>query len=488
MRWLALHLPMLGLEIFSADSPGAQVLIDKGRVVLLNTAATDAGIVAGSSLATAYSIAPSLRHFEQDSLREQQRLAFVAETSTRFSNRVTVQAPGSIVLETGASLRLFQCETRLIRSARELCDELGHQVHTGSGATPLAALAHARHRASRRLGKAAAFPDMASDIAPDLAAIPLSCCELTPAQREQFDSMGIDRLGQLLALPHDELGIRFGSELLDYLQRLTGQKDDPRNYVTPKDRFLGSLNLLEPVTSKQALAFPMRRLLADLQHWLVSRQLAAETLTWHFANRTHAGHRCTIRLARPQQNARNLLGLSQLKLDDVELPEDILDIELAVAQPVPLKAASNDFFLSHAHTAADPSELLDQLRARLGESACCGITPHNRHAPEQAWRATRARLNARQTQPVMPPSRNRPMWLLPAPCPVERNQFQLLRGPERLGSHWWQNPAPEGSAECLANAPCSHARDYYVAMHQRGAQCWIFQNHEQRWFLHGYFG
>jgi protein ImuB len=31
-------------------------------------------------------------------------------------------------------------------------------------------------------------------------------------------------------------------------------------------------------------------------------------------------------------------------------------------------------------------------------------------------------------------------------------------------------------------------RDYYVARHENGAECWVFQDAATRWYLHGYFG
>jgi protein ImuB len=51
-------------------------------------------------------------------------------------------------------------------------------------------------------------------------------------------------------------------------------------------------------------------------------------------------------------------------------------------------------------------------------------------------------------------------------------KLTLLRGPERIQAGWWQ----EG--QC---------RDYYVARHEDGAECWAFVDAHDRWYLHGYF-
>jgi protein ImuB len=87
------------------------------------------------------------------------------------------------------------------------------------------------------------------------------------------------------------------------------------------------------------------------------------------------------------------------------------------------------------------------------------------------------------------------VWLLPEPVPLperhslplhEGRPLQLLCGPERLESGWWDG--------ALAT------RDYFVAQAADGALVWIFRTRlaapeapladdaEAGWFLHGRFG
>ena len=32
------------------------------------------------------------------------------------------------------------------------------------------------------------------------------------------------------------------------------------------------------------------------------------------------------------------------------------------------------------------------------------------------------------------------------------------------------------------------SRDYYIAQHRLGAECWAFVDVDAQWYLHGYFG
>ena len=82
----------------------------------------------------------------------------------------------------------------------------------------------------------------------------------------------------------------------------------------------------------------------------------------------------------------------------------------------------------------------------------------------------------------------RPLWLLREPRRLEAapdgsgypcddgQRLDLLAGPERIETGWWEGDDIE--------------RDYYIAADAEGARLWIFRERggSQRWFLHGYFG
>jgi protein ImuB len=78
---------------------------------------------------------------------------------------------------------------------------------------------------------------------------------------------------------------------------------------------------------------------------------------------------------------------------------------------------------------------------------------------------------------------DRPLWLLPAPRPLAleggqpcfEGRLDLLRGPERIETGWWDADV---------------ARDYYVAGNPSGIRLWIYRerNGARAWFLQGVFG
>jgi protein ImuB len=215
----------------------------------------------------------------------------------------------------------------------------------------------------------------------------------------------------------------------------------------------------------------VRRLLTDLEHWLVARQLGAEQLRWHFG----AGGEWVcmpVRFARARQRLDAFLDITRLELEATGLPEGVIDLRLEAHRLVPWATGSHGLFttLPNGHDLEDVSGLVDQLRARLGHGACYSLASTDQHTPEQAWQQVSPFA---RHQASAPPTRRRPLWLFDPPRAVTAQALTLLRGPERIHTGWWS-----GSGQ---------ARDYYVARHRNGAECWVFVDPAERWFLHGYF-
>ncbi len=498
MLWLAVHLPMFALEVNQAgqNTQTPAVLVDGSRVVLGNRAALKAGIGLQSTLATAHGICPQLVHYRRDPGRELKRLRLLAEMCYRFTSRVSLEPPqgtqtaSGLLLEAGGSLRLFGDLNAWQPQVAALCRDLGHAAALRTAATPSAVLALARAGASR------------------LADVPLAHTELGESEVESLSNMGIRTLGPLLQLPEAELGQRFGAGLTNYLQRLTGAAPDPRRCIEPAPVFASSLHLLDPITDKGALLFPMQRLLAELEHWLIGRRLGAARLLWHFAPHEAAARvSLPVRFAAARQRKAEFIEVVRLALNRADLPENVLEIGLKAQSLAPWTARSQALFKLFrspqpgsargypSHTKAQPgsargypsqkrsargrpsqengapTELIDRFTAHLGEAGCSGVAVTGQHVPEWAWR----RRHTGGTGD--PPDRygviNRPLWFFGSPRRIERKGFEILRGPERLQTGWWVH---------------GEARDYYVIRYGNGARGWAFVGPDGRWFLHGYFG
>ena len=478
MLWLCAYFPQLGLEVCQPDTGQANaerpaVLLSDNRVTQRNALARQRGIHLGTSLAAAHSIASDLLHMQRNPEQEQQRLSYLSQVLYGFSSHVSTDStPGgylddpsnvhhSVILEISASLTLFGGLGALLQSVNQQLIELRHNALLQVAHTPLAALCAARWQHQKNTAHNKQCSHVLSKDLNALAAMPLECLALSPRQGESLHNMGLRNCGALLQLPSKELGQRFGKALGNYLQRLTGALPDPRPPIKPPQRFASSVHLLEPCTNKTALLFPLKRLCHEFSHWLIAQQLGVCLLRWEFANNADAPVSFNVRTTRASQGGELLLKLTQLKLERCELPRDVLDIRLRSIELEPWQNHSDSLFphlqlqsRAHAHlhlneggTGGAPlTELLDQLRARLGPEVCSGVSVQHNHRPEQACQIEPLqRISAGTTpktkrtpervptrKPTKKPIRDRaigkyrPSWLLPRPNPVNRQALCLL--------------------------------------------------------------
>jgi protein ImuB len=111
----------------------------------------------------------------------------------------------------------------------------------------------------------------------------------------------------------------------------------------------------------------------------------------------------------------------------------------------------------------------------LGDAAVYGVCLIPEHRPEAAWRRVhelRLSSAARIEEEIIDQRLPRPVWLLSEPLPLP--QPEILQGPERIESGWWDGKGV--------------ARDYYIARHSHGVRLWVFQERQsKRWYVHGVF-
>ena len=113
--WLALHFPLFPLEIFPERRSGA-VIIDKDRVVVGDELATDAGVMPGMRVSSAWGLMPDMQILERDVEAERGFLNDLACWAGGFTPNINLVLPDMLLLEIGGCLRLFGG----IRSLREL--------------------------------------------------------------------------------------------------------------------------------------------------------------------------------------------------------------------------------------------------------------------------------------------------------------------------------------------------------------------------------
>lgn len=478
MLWLCLHASQLPLEVFSRSRsdddlrPLAVVAGQGSRQIVFacDDHAFEAGIRPGMKTASALALAGTLRICERDEYAERQALAALAAWALQFTSRVSLEPPDALLLEIGGSLRLFGGQETLLRSIHRLASELGYHTAAGVAPTPLGAWIMARS------GKPTPITRM-DELGNALGELPLSLMALDAETLETLHGLGLRSLGELIELPRAGFARRFGPALLDRLDRMFGRRADPRLPFRPPEHFERRLPLPAETVDREALLFPAKRLLLELGGYLLGRQVGTRQLQWSFDHHRHPTTRFALGLAAASRDSQHMHQLLRERLTRIRLECPVVAIGLTVTETSDLAPQNLPLYENPDAPCEDGMELVELLRARLGEAAVQGVLCRPDHRPEHAWGRTRPGGGG------IPRHALRPLWLLPEPTLLDARGGQpwlhspliLEAGPERIESGWWDGD--------------DVARDYYIARDAEHARYWVYRERRgaRDWFLHGLF-
>jgi protein ImuB len=517
MLWIALHLPHLSLESCAAARDPAQalrplVLLHEHRVQQADAAALALGVRPGMKRATALALAPDLLLAQADARRDARALRAVAHVALGFSPSVVwaLPVPGlpdaqvGVRLEVQSCLRYFGGLAPLLQRLREALAPLGHQAHIATAPTALGAALLAGWRNDLAQGAHSTGREALQTL---LDALPLALLGAGAQHAEALQGMGLHTLADLRGLPRDGLARRFGPELLAEIDRARGHAPEAHAWLSLPPRFASRLELMcRADTSAQVLA-GAQVLLARLMAWAGAQQarIARFVLVMHHEPLRHSRkapvpERSTldIALAEPVADATHLHSLLAERLGRLPLVAPALELSLTCDQIVLASAPNGELFASRRSEREGLSRLVERLQARLGVEQVQRLGPLADRRPEHYTRwqsADPARLGTAMAATADDALAARalsaqPLWLLKEPqALVERGQqllldgrpLQLLAGPERLETGWWDTPGPV-------------LRDYFIAQAASGALVWIYRHRlpaddgQPHWFLQGLFG
>src|SRR5512142_1784728 len=145
MLWACLHFSDLPLHAVFDDgeqsSPCAVVDGPRQRqhLAFVNARAAQAGARVGSVLAAARAVCPNLQARGRDRAAEQRLLLSLAAWAYRFSSHVSLAEPDALLIEVGASLRLFGGWPALERRLRRELAAVGQAPALAVAPVPAAA-------------------------------------------------------------------------------------------------------------------------------------------------------------------------------------------------------------------------------------------------------------------------------------------------------------------------------------------------------------
>jgi len=469
-----------------APSAGS-VVLDQERVLVASTAALDAGVRVGMRRGGVVMLLPDARLHVRAPALEAEALQSVALALLQYTPQVTEGGEATLLMDVGASLRLFGGVRALCRRVRASVRALGFTASLACAPTARGAWLLARAGAGRAVRMEALLRRL------DRLAVLL----LPPARpyAAWFDGIGCTTLGDLRRLPRPGLQRRCGRALLDLLDAAYGLSPELHEWIAPPETFRARLELYDRIDDAELLLAGARCLLLQLTGWLCARQLAVERITLQLEHERGRVARpptgVDVVLAEPAWRDEHLVRLLRERLAKLALDAPVIGLVLEALQVRAMAPPNASLFPEPGGGEEDRMRMLELLAARLGADNVLQPVPLADYRPEQAnvWVPVQQKVSDRARNAQLPPdlpNLARPTWLLARPIallmrdhrPFYGSPLRMASTPERIEAGWWDGP---------------ETRDYFIAEGQDHTLYWVYRERiggddGPRWFLHGLFG
>lgn len=466
MLWLCLSLPALPLEALGlpSDLPTAVVERRGARRSLVSCSPDcfEIGVCPGLDAVAALARLPNLRLIERSKRSELHALQGLATWADQFTSFASFEAQRLVLwLEIGTSLRYFGGLDVILAKVRDGIASIGYHATLGVAPTLEAALVVAR--------AGAGSITIEDKVTAALSPLPIDALSLSEGDIDSITSLGLKTIGEVLALPRDGLARRYGPELTDYLARLVGSKPDAVSAYRSPPRYRRHFEMAGAIESFEGLLFPIRRILSELEGFLRGRDAAIQQLHLACGHERHPATILEIRSTQPIHDAGRLLMLVRERIERATLAAPVESLTVIAKRIIPVGDQQLDLLDGKACRDDAWTELMDRLRARLGDHAIRMLGLQSSYRPEKAW-CTVESGSIESSSARSEVSFERPLWLIEAK-PISRLP-RMLGTPERIESGWWDGTDAR--------------RDYYIAETAEGARWWLYRDADSRqWYLHG---
>jgi protein ImuB len=334
---------------------------------------------------------------------------------------------------------------------------------------------------------------------PLLRRLPLAALRLEPQTVAGLQTLGFERIGDLIDQPRAPLTQRFGPEIGRRIDEALGRSAEPIVPIRSPDLPQARRVFAEPIAAAETIARYTEKLVIALCADMETKGVGARRIDLLFTRVDNSIQAVRVGLAQP---VRDVKRLTRLLCDKIETVDPGFGIELmtlvaSAAEPLEHRQAISSLV---EEAEPDMSDLVDILANRVGAQRIYRYASVESDVPERSV----MRVSPFSSQPTAgwKGSWPRPPRLLQHPEPIDtmallpdhppvsfvwrgmRRRVRRADGPERIFGEWWKR-----DAEMIA------VRDYFRVEDDAGERFWIFRagNGEDAdsgshdWFLHGIF-
>jgi len=331
-----------------------------------------------------------------------------------------------------------------------------------------------------------------------LAPLPLAALRVEERARIAAIRLGIERVGDLIAMPRAPLQRRFGADFLARLDQALGRRAEPFAPIVPEEPLCVLLRFLEPIATAEAIEEASGEAVRRLIPALAEAGLGVRRLTFLCTRVDNGEQKVTVSLARATRDGAHLHRLLVAKIETIEPGFGLERIRLVAARVEPLGPQPIAGGMAGKTSPPALAFLIDRLATRLGARRVHRLTALESDVPERSV-ARAGPLDAVSPWPDWP----RPVRLLVPSEPVEQILSELpdgaparfkwrgrsyrvaaADGPERIYGEWWRKAGERDAV-----------RDYFQIEEEGGARFWLYRRGDGddpatgdlSWHMHGLF-
>lgn len=464
------------------DTDALVTAIRDGQRLVLGAVCRNAaalGLYAGMPLTQARAMVPGLQVCDADPEGDRALLRRIGSfAARRITPLVAVSGDDGLWLDLTGAAHLHGGEQALCVALLRFCAKLGLGARIAVAGNGAAAHALARH-GDARIGFCAAGEE-----AERLGPLPVEALRLAPARADAMRTLGIERIGDLIAMPRAPLVRRFGAETLARLDQALGRAPEPIDPIVPRDAPASELRFAEPIGDAGAIGEAIAALVAQLIETLREAGRGARALLLVCDRVDKAQQRIAIGTARATRDKAHLLRLIAMKIETIDPGFGIDAMRLVAIRHDPLGAAQAPGDLAAPDAAPELARLIDLIAGRIGPRRVYRLGLSESDVPERSVR----RLEPLADPAPWPDRWPRPPRLLPRPEPLEHviaelpdlppkrftwrgRTHRLVRGdgPERVYGEWWKRTGERDAV-----------RDYFRVEDESGARFWLYRRGDGR--------
>ena len=448
-----------------------------------------------------------------------------------FSPRVEICGPREVILDLIGLTRLFGDAKTIAGELRRTAADRGLRVRIAIAGTRTAARLLVHDRAGITIIEAGEEAAALQDLRVELLEIFRS--ESTePSNPESripnpvtitWRRWGLRTLGELAALPPDELAARLGQGGVAWQRLARGEDPTPLVPSVPEERFEQALELEWPIDGLEPLSFVLARLMEPLSAHLERRDRGAAVLHVRLHLVTREVHERSLQLPAPMRDPRTLRTLALLDLES-HPPSAAIDRVVVAVDPTPGRVIQFSLLTRPLPTPEQLSTLMARLTALMGEGRCGaavtvdawqpGAFETRRFAPSEGIRDQGSGIKNLQNLPIPDPrspiptvalrrfrfpvaARVKMEYGVPIRVTIDRRglsggKVETCAGPWRTSGGWWIDSSERRSdkPDFVSPKPRSGEggwdRDEWDVTLSDGATYRVFREREtDAWFVEG---